>query len=77
MSKTITKVTPPPTIPPINQKLRVVAYARVSTDKEEQLNSLEAQKDYFIQYIGLHEDWEFVGIYFDEGISGLKLDKRE
>lgn len=52
-------------------KIRVVAYARVSTNKEEQLTSLEAQKDYFINYIENNAQWEFAGIYYDEGISGV------
>ncbi len=52
---------------PINgaKKRRVAAYARVSTDEEEQLNSYEAQVNYYTQYIGSREDWEFAGIYSD------------
>ena len=57
-------------------KLRVAAYARVSTDNTEQLISLEAQKVHYEAYIKANPDWEFVGIYFDEGISGTKKENR-
>ena len=45
--------------------LRVAAYARVSTDKDDQINSLTNQRSYFESYINSHEDWEFAGVYFD------------
>ena len=51
------------------KKLKVAAYARVSADKDDQANSLENQKQYFQSYILNHEDWDFVDVYFDEGIS--------
>ncbi len=54
----------------------VAAYARVSSDKDEQLNSLESQKKYYKTYIRKHEDWKLVDVYFDEGISGLSTKKR-
>ena len=57
-------------------KLRVAAYARVSTDSTEQLISLEAQKTHYESYIKANPDWEFVGIYYDEGISGTKKENR-
>ena len=44
---------------------RVAAYARVSTDSEEQLTSYEAQVDHYTKYIQSREDWIFVGIYTD------------
>ena len=44
---------------------RVAAYARVSTDSEEQLTSYEAQVDYYSKYIRNRQDWEFAGIYTD------------
>jgi len=47
---------------------KVAGYARVSTDSEEQQTSYEAQVDYYTQYIQSREDWEFVGVYTDEGI---------
>ena len=58
-------------------KLRVAAYARVSTEKEEQEHSLEAQTDYFETYIKENPRWEFVGLYVDDGISGLSYHNRE
>ena len=56
---------------------RVTAYARVSTGSDEQLNSIAAQKDYFEKLINKRPDWIFVGIYADEGISGISTKKRE
>ena len=50
---------------------RVAAYARVSTDHEEQATSYEAQCEYYTHYIKSRSDWEFVSIYADEGISGV------
>lgn len=58
-------------------KLRVAAYARVSTEKEEQEHSLEAQTDYFNSYIRNNPRWEFVGLYVDDGISGLSHQNRD
>lgn len=59
------------------KKRRVAAYARVSTDMEEQLTSYEAQVDYYTSYIKSHEDWEFVSVYADEGITGCNTKKRD
>lgn len=56
--------------------LRVAAYCRVSTDSDAQLESLDAQKTLYENYINGREDWEFAGLYFDEGISGTKKEKR-
>ncbi len=47
------------------KKRRVAAYARVSTDHEEQLTSYEAQVDYYTNYINGRDDWEFVSVYAD------------
>ena len=58
------------------KNLRVAAYCRVSTKKDEQLNSYEAQKTYYTQKIEDSPDWEMAGIYADEGISGTSLKKR-
>lgn len=58
-------------------KRKVAAYARVSTDSDEQLNSYEAQISYYTDYIKRRNDWEFAGLYTDEGISGLNAKKRE
>jgi DNA invertase Pin-like site-specific DNA recombinase len=55
---------------------RVAAYCRVSTEQDDQLNSLENQKQYFEQYISNNLEWEFCGLYVDEGISGTSVEKR-
>lgn len=58
---------------PVVKKRRVAGYARVSTDKDEQFTSYEAQVDYYTKYIMSHPDWEFVKVYTDEAvIIGLK-----
>ncbi|KAA8973619.1 recombinase family protein [Streptococcus agalactiae] len=64
---------------PINEvkKRRVAGYARVSTDSEEQQTSYEAQVDYYTNYIKSKEDWEFVQVYTDEGISATNTKKRD
>lgn len=58
-------------------KRKVAAYARVSTDHEEQQSSYDAQVDYYTKYIQARDDWEFVGIYSDEGVTGTCKAKRE
>ncbi len=58
-------------------ELAVAYYARVSTDKDEQLNSLDNQKRYFEDYIRANPRWTFAGGYVDEGISGTSVAKRE
>ena len=57
--------------------LRVVYYARVSTEKEEQINSLENQVSFFENYIRKNTNWRFIRGYIDEGISGTTSLKRE
>ena len=52
------------------RKKRVAAYCRVSTGSDEQLISLEAQKRHYEDLICAHPDWEYAGIYYDEGITG-------
>jgi len=59
------------------KKRRVAAYARVSTDHEEQQSSYEAQVDYYTNYINGRDDWEFVSVYADEGITGCNTKKRD
>src|SRR5574344_245495 len=56
---------------------KVAGYARVSTDSEEQQTSYEAQVDYYTHYIQSREDWEFVGVYTDEGISATNTKHRD
>ena len=59
------------------QKLRVAAYARVSTNNEEQLSSYEAQVDHYTRYIQSKDEWEFIEVYTDEGISATNTKKRD
>lgn len=82
MAKTVTTI--PATISrftssPIyeNKKRRTAGYARVSTDSEEQFTSYEAQVDYYTNYIKSRDDWEFVKVYTDEGITGTNTKHRE
>lgn len=57
--------------------INVAAYCRVSTDKEDQKNSLEAQQKYFFDFISKNKDWNLVNIYADEGITGTNTRKRK
>ena len=59
------------------KKRRVAGYARVSTDHEDQQTSYDAQVDYYTNYIHSREDWEFAGLYSDEGISATNTKKRD
>ena len=59
------------------EKRKVAGYARVSTDLEEQQSSYEAQMDYYRNYITSRSDWEFVGMYSDEGISATNTRHRD
>lgn len=69
-ARTISPKQPPPT-------KRVAVYARVSTMKDTQENSLQSQQEYFTEYIQRHPDWVFAGMYTDDGISGLSIRKRD
>lgn len=78
------KASPQPTLTrftavPITEQRRrkVAAYARVSTDHEEQQSSYEAQLDYYTNFIRNHDGWEFVNVYADEGITGTSTKHRE
>ncbi len=62
---------------PMARTLNVCAYARVSTDADDQANSYESQVRYFTEYIQSHDGWTFAGVYADEGISGTSTRKRE
>ena len=55
---------------------RVAAYCRVSTDSEEQLTSYQNQVRVYTEMIAANKEWEFAGLYADEGISGTRADKR-
>ncbi len=59
------------------RKRRVAAYARVSTDSDEQATSYENQIDYYQKYINSRDDWTLVKIYTDDGISGTSTKRRE
>ena len=69
------------TIPAANQetarKLRVAAYARVSTNSEDQKHSFAAQNAYYSKLIADDPDWELADIYADQGITGTSIDKRD
>lgn len=65
------------TMPVSQRKKHVAAYARVSTDSDEQLSSYEAQVDFYTRYIKGNPEWEFVFVYTDEGISGTNIKKRD
>lgn len=74
----------PSTINPLTQapltaevKRKVCAYARVSTDSDEQYTSYEAQVNYYQKYIQERSDWEYAGVYADEGITGTNRKKRD
>ena len=56
--------------------MKIAAYCRVSTDKADQLNSLEAQKEFFSEYTQRTGD-VLVKLYADEGISGTKIKNRK
>ena len=65
--KRITKIEP--TQSKEVHKTRVAAYCHVSTGKDEQLESLKIQRSHYEEYIKGHDDWEFTGLYYDEGIT--------
>ena len=59
------------------KKLRVAAYCRVSTETEEQNSSYEVQVAHYTEFIKKNTEWEFAGIFADDGISGTNTKKRE
>lgn len=69
----------PQTRAPFNEikKRKVAAYARVSTESDEQLTSYEAQIDYYTTFIKNNPEWEFIKVYSDEGISATNTRNRE
>lgn len=62
---------------PQDIKLRVAAYARVSSASDDQLNSFAAQNKYYTTLISSKEKWAMVDIYADEGITGTSVEKRD
>ena len=73
--KKITKIEPAATMNS-HRKLRVAAYCRVSSSFTDQLESLEVQKAHYEEFITLNSEWEFAGLYYDEGISGTHKESR-
>lgn len=61
----------------VKPKLKVAAYCRVSTDSDEQATSYEAQVEHYTNFIQKNDEWEFAGIFADDGISGTNTKKRE
>ena len=70
--KKITKIEENKNVTDAKRKLRVAAYCRVSTDSDAQAESLEAQITHYENYINSRSDWEYAGVYYDEGITGTK-----
>lgn len=64
-------------VPAIPHKKRVAAYARVSRDSERLLHSLSAQVSYYSSLIQNNPDWEYAGVYADEGITGTLIRRRD
>ena len=58
------------------KRLQVAAYARVSTEKEEQEDSFERQVEHYKQLINSKPEWQYVDVYADPGISGTRAEKR-
>ena len=59
------------------RRRRVAAYARVSTNSEEQKTSYDAQISYYTEYIQSKDEWLFVKVYTDKGITGTNTKKRD
>ncbi len=61
----------------MSEIVRVAAYARVSTDKDDQANSFESQVQYFSDYIQKQDGWKLVKVYADDGITGTNTKNRD
>lgn len=66
-----------PTLPVLPTRKKVAAYARVSVETERLHHSLSAQVSYYSELIQANPEWEYVGVYADDGITGTKASKRE
>ncbi len=66
-----------PSIPQLQRKKRVAAYARVSMDSERLMHSLSAQVSYYSELIQKNPEWVYAGVYADEGITGTLTSKRD
>lgn len=73
--RTVNKIEAKTPLMPCRKK--VAAYARVSMESERLQHSLSAQVSYYSALIQKHPDWEYAGVYADDGISGTKTDKRD
>lgn len=71
----ITKISAINEMPLFKAKKQVAAYCRVSTQSNEQLISLAAQKMHYESYISSNQEWEFAGLYYEE-VSGTKKERR-
>ena len=71
----ITDITP--VKPKSTKKIRLAAYARVSTKSEEQIHSFLAQIRYYNQFVKEHPEYELLEVYTDEGITGTEMEKRD
>lgn len=60
----------------MTKKVKAAAYCRVSTDRDDQANSLVSQRNYFTEYIENQDGWILTNIYYDEGITGTQTKKR-
>lgn len=74
--KRITKIEENKTLS-VKKKIRVAAYCRVSTASDEQLISLDTQKAHYEDFIKSNDEWEYAGIFYDEGITGTKKECRD
>lgn len=77
LNKTPRIITIPPSASVRTRKLRVAACARVSSDSDDQLDSLAAQNAYFTELITSNPEWELVDIYADQGIIGTVAERRD
>ena len=66
-----------PAAPNIKSRKKVAAYARISMESERMNHSLSAQVSYYSTLIQSNLDWQYAGVYVDEGISGTGIDKRD
>jgi DNA invertase Pin-like site-specific DNA recombinase len=74
MSRNITKI---PIKPVLAQKKKVAAYARVSSGKDAMLHSLSAQITHYSALIQSHGEWQYVGVYADEAVTGTKAERHD
>ena len=65
------------TVPTIKTKKKVAAYARVSMESERMNHSLSAQISYYSTLIQKNPDWQYAGVFADDGISGTSIEKRD